>query len=85
MEIFQQAVRLLFLRRSTPLTQGVDLIENDPLPADTLEDAFDKLTSINQELQEQADRSLKISKTTTITTPEITPDCNCSSRKTFRF
>ena len=27
------------LRRSTPLTQGVDLIENDPLPADTIENA----------------------------------------------
>ena len=59
------------LRRSTPLTQGVDLIENDPLPANTLEDALDKLTSINQELQEQLDRSLKVSKTATITTPEL--------------
>ena len=59
------------LRRSTPLTQGVDLIENDPLPANTLEDAFDKLTSISQELQEQIDRSLKVSKTTSITSPEF--------------
>ena len=47
------------LRRSTPQTQGVDLIENDPLPANTLEDALDKATSISQELQEQVDRSLK--------------------------
>ena len=41
------------LRRSTPQTQGVDLIENDPLPANTLEDALDKATSISQELQLQ--------------------------------
>ena len=30
------------LRRATPQTQGLDLIENDPLPANSLEDAFDK-------------------------------------------
>ena len=73
------------LRRSTPLTQGVDLIENDPLPANTLEDALDKLTSINQELQEQLDRSLKVSKTTTITTPEITADASARAGKLLGF
>ena len=54
------------LRRSTPQTQGMDLIENDPLPAETLENAFDKVTSIAQELQEQVDRSIKLSPTNTI-------------------
>ena len=49
----------VLLRRSTPQTQGVDLIENDPLNADTLEDALDKLTSINQELQEEVTDQLK--------------------------
>ena len=46
---------IIVLRRTTPQTQGVDLIENDPLPANTLEDALDKVTSIGQELQEQVD------------------------------
>ena len=64
------------LRRVTPQTQGMDLIENDPLPAETLENAFDKVTSIVQELQEQLDRSIKVSKTATITTPEITDDAS---------
>ena len=64
------------LRRSTPQTQGVDLIENDPLPANTLEDALDKVTSIGQELQEQVDRSLKISRTNTMTSTEFTTSCN---------
>ena len=73
------------LRRSTPLTQGVDLIENDPLPANTLEDAFDKLTSISQELQEQLDRSLKVSKTTSITTPEFTADATARAGKLLGF
>ena len=75
----------VILRRSTPLTQGVDLIENDPLPANTLEDALDKLTSINQELQEQLDRSLKVSKTTTITTPEFTADATARAGKLLGF
>lgn len=60
------------LRRITPQTQGLDLIENDPLPANSLEDAFDKLTSIGQELQEEIDRSIKFSKTNTINNTEFT-------------
>ena len=43
----------IVLRRSTPQTQGLDLIENDPMPADNIETAYDKLTAISQELQEQ--------------------------------
>ena len=73
------------LRRDTPLTQSVDLIENDPLPADTLEDALDKLTSINQELQEQADRSLKISRTNTMTSTEFTTSATDRASKILAF
>ena len=79
------ATETVLLRRSTPLTQGVDLIENDPLPADTLEDALDKLTAINQELQEQLDRSLKVSRTATLTTPEITDDATARAGKLLGF
>ena len=43
----------VILRRDTPQTQGLDLIENDPLPANSLEDAFDKITSITQELKKR--------------------------------
>jgi hypothetical protein len=73
------------LRRSTPLTQGVDLIENDPLPADTIENAYDKLTAIAQELQEQIDRSIKVSKTSTITNPELTADASQRAGKLLGF
>ena len=73
------------LRRVTPQTQGMDLIENDPLPAETLENAFDKVTSIVQELQEQLDRSIKVSKTATITTPEITDDASARAGKLLGF
>ncbi len=75
----------IVLRRSTPLTQGVDLIENDPLPANTLEDALDKLTSINQELQEQSDRSLKISRTNTMTSTEFTTSATDRANKVLSF
>jgi hypothetical protein len=73
------------LRRSTPQTQGVDLIENDPLPANTLEDALDKATSISQELQEQVDRSLKISRTNTMTSTEFTTSATDRANKVLSF
>ncbi len=75
----------IVLRRSTPQTQGLDLIENDPMPAENLEDAFDKVTLIAQELQEQLDRSLKVSKTTSITTPEFTADAAARANKLLGF
>ena len=40
----------VILRRNTTQTQGMDLIENDPLPANTLETAVDKNLAISQEL-----------------------------------
>ena len=75
----------VLLRRSTPQTQGVDLIENDPLNADTLEDALDKLTSINQELQEEVNRSIKISITNTMTSTEFTVDATNRANKLLAF
>ena len=48
------------LRRATTQTQGMDLIENDPLPANTLETASDKNLAISQELQEQIGSISKI-------------------------
>ncbi len=36
----------VILRRSTPQTQELDLIENDPLPANSIETAYDKLTQL---------------------------------------
>ena len=73
------------LRRDTPQTQGVDLIENDPLPANTLEDALDKVTSITQELQEESDRSIKISRTNTMTSTEFTVDATNRANKLLSF
>ena len=46
------------LRRNTSKTQATDYVANDPFPAETHEDALDKLTIIGQDLQEKIDRSL---------------------------
>ena len=78
-------MKQLVLRRVTPQTQGLDLIENDPMPAENIENAFDKLTAITQELQEQLDRSIKVSKTSTITNPELTSDASQRAGKLLGF
>ena len=75
----------IVLRRSTPQTQGLDLIENDPMPADNIETAYDKLTAISQELQEQVDRSLKISRTNTMTSTEFTTSATDRASKVLAF
>ena len=73
------------LRRSTPQTQGLDLIENDPMPAENIETAYDKLTAISQELQEQIDRSIKLSRTNTMTSTEFGVDATNRANKILAF
>jgi len=75
----------VILRRNTTQTQGMDLIENDPLPANTLETAIDKNLAIAQELQEQLDRSFKVSRTNTITTAEFTESATDRASKALGF
>jgi len=73
------------LRRNTTQTQGVDLVENDPFTAESVEGAFDKNLSIAQELQEQVDRSLKISRTNTMTSTEFTTSATDRASKILAF
>ena len=46
----------VFIRRVTPKTQATDYVENDPFPANSQENALDKLTQIQQDMQEEIDR-----------------------------
>ena len=46
------------IRRVVDLTQTVDYVENDPFPANTHENALDKLCMSTQQLQEQIDRAV---------------------------
>lgn len=47
--------------RDPAITQGLDLVENDPLPAESVEDSLDKLTMIAQRLDDRIDRSFVLS------------------------
>jgi len=73
------------LRRSTTQTQSMDLIDNDPMAADTIETAHDKSIAITQELQEQLDRSLKISRANTMTSTEFTTSATDRASKILAF
>ena len=73
------------LRRSTTQTQALDLIENDNLPANSLENAFDKNLSIAQELQEQLDRSIKISRANTMTSTDFIVSATDRANKILSF
>ena len=73
------------LRRKLALTQGTDYVENDPFPANSHEDGLDRLTFITQGLQEELDRTFKVSKTNSITTPEFTEDASARASKALGF
>ena len=75
----------LVIRRATTQTQAVDLVENDPFKAESVEGAFDKNLSIVQELQEELDRSIKVSRTTTIASSEITASAADRASKLLSF
>ena len=73
------------LIRDTSQTQTTDYTPNDPFPAAAHEDALDKMTFLAQELQEELDRSIKVSKTNTITSTEFTIGASDRANKIFAF
>ena len=75
----------VILRRDTAITQTMDLIDNDPMSADTIETAHDKSIAISQELQEEIDRSIKLSRTNTMTSTEFTVDAATRANKILAF
>ena len=79
------ATETIVIRRETTQTQTVDLVENDPFTAETVEGAFDKSVAIAQELQEEVDRSIKLSRTNTITSTEFTVDAATRANKILAF
>ena len=79
------ATETVILRRSTTLTQALDLVENDPFTADSVESAFDKNLALLQEQQEELDRSFKVSKSNTISSAEFTTSAADRASKTLGF
>jgi len=79
------ATETIVIRRETSQTQTVDLVENDPFTAETVEGAFDKSIAVSQELQEEVDRSIKLSRTNTMTSTEFTVDAATRANKILAF
>lgn len=73
------------IRRATTRTQTVDYTANDPFPADTHELALDRLAMATQELQEASNRSFKVSRTNSITTPEFVDNASTRASKLLGF
>ena len=71
--------------REQGLTQGLDLVANDPFPAQSLEEALDKLTFMVQQHDEELGRAIKASKTNTLTGSEFTISASDRANKVFSF
>jgi hypothetical protein len=68
-----------------PQTQAIDYIANDPFPAESHEEGLDRATMTIQQMQEELDRSFKVSSTNSITTPEFTDNAATRASKTLGF
>jgi hypothetical protein len=73
------------VRRTSAQTQTTDYTPNDPFPAESHEEALDKLTFVQQEQQEEIDRSIKLSRTNTMTSTEFTLGPTARANKVLSF
>jgi hypothetical protein len=80
-----QSGETVILRRGLDITQSTDYVANDPFPAESHEDALDRLTLISQELQEELGRSIKLSRTNTMTSTEFTVGATDRASKILAF
>ena len=73
------------IRRNVPQTQAIDYIANDPFPAETNEEGLDRTTMIAQQISEATDRSIKLSRTNTMTSTEFTVGATERANKILAF
>jgi len=71
--------------REQPLTQGLDLVANDPFPAESLEEALDKVVFMAQKHEEELSRAIKASRTNTLAGSEFTISASDRANKVFSF
>ena len=79
------ATETVVLKRNTTKTQETDYVANDPFPANSHEEALDRVTMIAQEIQEELGRSIKLSKTNTMTSTEFTVGASDRANKILAF
>ena len=73
------------LRRAVPQTQAIDYIANDPFPAESHEEGLDRATMTLQQVQEELDRSIKLSRTNTMTSTEFAVGATDRANKVLAF
>ena len=71
--------------REVPQTQAIDYIANDPFPAESHEEGLDRATMTTQQVQEELDRSIKLSRTNTMTSTEFTVGATDRANKVLSF
>ena len=79
------ATEKVVIQRKLDRTQSTDYTPNDPFPAESHEEALDRLTFITQQIQEEVDRSIKASVGNTFTSSEFTIDATNRANKVFAF
>jgi len=79
------STQTVVLRRNIPQTQAIDYIANDPFPAESHEEGLDRATMAIQQLQEEVTRSLKLSKTNTMTSTEFIVGASDRANKILAF
>jgi hypothetical protein len=79
------SLQTVVLKRNTTRTQETDYVANDPFPANSHEEALDRVTMITQEIQEELTRSIKLSKTNTMTSTEFSVGASDRANKILAF
>ena len=79
------ATETVVLRRALPQTQSIDYIANDAFPAESHEEGLDRSMMAVQQLQEEVDRSIKLSRTNTMTSTEFSIGDTDRAGKIFGF
>ena len=71
--------------RTAEFKQETDYTPNDPFPAADHENALDRLTMLSQQVNEKAERSIKLSRTNTMTSTEFTVGPTDRANKILAF
>ena len=79
------ATETVVLRRAVPQTQAIDYIANDPFPAESHEEGLDRAMMTLQQVQEEVTRSIKLSRTNTMTSTEFTVGASARANKILAF
>lgn len=73
------------IARNVPLTQELDLVENDEFPSAEIEKSYDKLTMIAQQIDEGQDRALRYPVTDSASLSSQIPNSTDRANKVLAF